>query len=211
MSSKIKHQFRKNTVQAFQWIIAILRKNKIPFQVTSGLAAKLYGSGRRLFDIDLDVPEERFQDIVRHVNRYIVYGPEQHVSSHFNLKLLTLKYRGQSIDIGGAYKPRIRHSSKDGWHKCPTNFADAKKLLVMGRIVPVVSREELIHYKGLVRRKVDLEDIQAIESCSTPGDQTTLRSSTNSDASSRVRPARFRQGFYVRNCHMWKKPTAHML
>jgi hypothetical protein len=161
-------QFRKNTIQAFKWIVAILRKNKIPFQVTAGLAAKVYGSERPLFDIDLDVPEGRFQDIVRHVNRYIVYGPKQHVSSHFSLKLVTVKYRNQFIDIGGAYEPRIRHTSEDEWHKCPTNFANAKKLSVMGRIVPVVSREELVHYKGVVGRKVDLEDIQAIESRPIP-------------------------------------------
>ena len=61
----------KNTQAAFHWIVNILKTHNIPFHVAGGLAAKSYGAQRELADIDLDIPEDRFEDIIPEVQKYI--------------------------------------------------------------------------------------------------------------------------------------------
>lgn len=50
---------QQNIKEALAWITNILKKYSIPFQITGGLAAILYGSKRPLEDIDIDIPEEK--------------------------------------------------------------------------------------------------------------------------------------------------------
>ena len=38
----------KNTEEAFKWVVNILMQNKIPFQISGGFSARLYGSGREI-------------------------------------------------------------------------------------------------------------------------------------------------------------------
>lgn len=68
-----------NAKKAFRWIVNILKKQKIPFQITGGLAAQVYGSKRRLNDIDIEIPENRFNDILPDVKKYIDFGPAQYI------------------------------------------------------------------------------------------------------------------------------------
>lgn len=51
MSTKLENGLR--------WVVSILKKQRIPFQISGGLAAHIYGSKRPLNDIDLDVPEDK--------------------------------------------------------------------------------------------------------------------------------------------------------
>ena len=44
----------KDTAGALFWIVKILKKHKIPFHISGGFAAKLYGVKRDLADIDID-------------------------------------------------------------------------------------------------------------------------------------------------------------
>ncbi|MFZ3016050.1 MAG: hypothetical protein WA101_03610, partial [Minisyncoccia bacterium] len=68
----------KNTEKAFLWIVNILNNKNIPFQISGGFAAKIYGSPRELNDIDIDIPDENFPDIYDGVKQYAIYGPEHY-------------------------------------------------------------------------------------------------------------------------------------
>jgi len=68
----------KKTREALHWIVGILRKHKVPFQISGGFAAKLYGATRPLNDIDIDIPDKCLVDVVSDVKKYIIYGPDHY-------------------------------------------------------------------------------------------------------------------------------------
>lgn len=152
----------KPSREAFNWIVDILQKYNIPFQVTGGLAAKVYGSSRELADIDLDVLEERFQDILPDVKNYIVFGPERFKDKNWDLFLLALNYRGQQIDICSPIKVKIFDQNINQWTPLEVDFSKSVVKEVFGINVPVIFREHLIGYKNQLRREVDLEDLEEI-------------------------------------------------
>lgn len=152
----------KNTASAFCWIVGLLRKHRIPFQITGGLAARAYGSKRPLADIDMDVHEKDIPRIAALAHEYIVYGPKPFKNKNWDLVLMTIKYRGQEIDIGGAQKTRIFDHRAKQWVGIATDMHQAKLRYLYGLRVPVVSKEELIAYKSLLGRNVDKEDVRQL-------------------------------------------------
>lgn len=139
-----------------------ISKKKIPFQITAGFAAKIYGSDRPLYDIDLDVPEKDIKDLAEDVKKFIVKGPYHRKSKHFDLILLTLNYKGQPIDLGGAYDVKIKDKRSSKWINYPTDFSIARKHNIFEMRLPVVTKEELISYKSMVARPTDLDDVRQI-------------------------------------------------
>ena len=53
----------KDTEGALKWIVKILRDHNIPFQISGGFAARIYGSKRELADIDIDVATDRLDEL----------------------------------------------------------------------------------------------------------------------------------------------------
>lgn len=149
----------KNTEAAFHWIIGLLRKHAIPFQITGGFAARLYGAKRELQDIDIDIPEDRFSDILPAVKEYAIWGPAQYKNEKWDLLLMTLLYEGQEIDLGGAYEEKMFDRRTNNWVDLKCDFSTALVMDVYGLKVPVVNKEELIAYKRLVARDTDLIDV----------------------------------------------------
>jgi hypothetical protein len=72
MISELKLESKKAT-DALRWVIDILNKHHIIYQVTGGLAAKIYGAKRALADIDLDLPDLAIRTILPEVKPYILY------------------------------------------------------------------------------------------------------------------------------------------
>lgn len=145
-------------------MVSILRKQKIPFRISGGLAAKVYGSKRRLADIDIDIPEKYFKNLITDVKGYVKFGPAKYLDKNWSLLLMTLKYRGQEIDICGAYRAKIFDNSEKRWIRLRTNFKSSCVKNVFGVLVPVISRKDLISYKNRLSRKVDTVDIGFIKS-----------------------------------------------
>ena len=78
----------RDTEAAFKWIVGLLQKYSIPFQISGGFAAKLYGSNRELADIDIGIPDSRFEDIYEEIKPYLIYGPEHYLDDEWDLKLM---------------------------------------------------------------------------------------------------------------------------
>ena len=153
----------KNTAAAFKWIITLLWKHKIPFQITGGLAARAYGATRPLNDIDIDIPEDRFAELVPDVKEYITFGPARQIDERWDVFALVLEYEGQEIDITGANTVRVCDARTQEWVDLLANFSIAEMRELFGMRVPVINREELIAYKMMLEGKHQQEDIDALK------------------------------------------------
>lgn len=151
--------------RGLKWISTILNNHKIPFQVTGGLAAHAYGATRPINDIDIDIPEDRFQEIIEEVRPYITEEPARIVSSVWDVYVMTLNYDGQEIDIGGAYTTRIKDEKTGIWHDAKADLTTAEIESVFGIEVPVVRKQDLIEYKSWLalpndHQEQDIKEIQ---------------------------------------------------
>lgn len=148
--------------EAFHWIVGILNRRKIPFQITGGLAARVYGSTRPLNDIDIDVPDARLPEIASDVEQYIEYGPAHFADERWDLQLLVLNYKGQLIDICGGNQLKICDARDNAWKDSPTDFSASEMHEVFGLEVPVVDRTFLVGYKLMLQGKHQTEDVSAV-------------------------------------------------
>jgi hypothetical protein len=148
---------------AFIWIINILTQLNVPFQVAGGLAAITYGSTRPLEDIDIDIAEDKFVLVKAEVNDFIIYGPTQFKDETWDLMLMTLNYHGQLIDLSGAYDTKIYDKENNKWRHLSADFTTSEIKNIFGVAVPVISKCELLYYKKIIARPVDLIDVAQIE------------------------------------------------
>jgi hypothetical protein len=153
----------RDTRTSLKWITDILKELKIPFQIAGGLAAIAYGSNRELIDIDIDIPEDKFDVLNIRVNDFIVSGPSRVKDEQWDLLLMTLNHYGQVIDISGAHQTKIFNKKTHEWHQISTNFSKTELIEILGVKIPVIPREELLGYKKILSRSVDLVDVEAIE------------------------------------------------
>lgn len=153
----------RNTKAALQWIVTILRKHKIPFQISGGFAARVYGSKRKLADIDIEIPEKDFQKIVPDVRKYIQFGPKIYKDHEWDTLFMKLKYKGQNIEFDGAYKRKMFSAKTKKWINIRSDYSKAKRKRVYGMLVPIISKDHLIKHKKILMRKVDKEDLKYLE------------------------------------------------
>ena len=152
---------KRNTRQAFHWIINILRKLKIPFQICGGLDARVFGSKRELADIDLIIDGRKLNLLIPEVRNYIKFGPKHYKDKSWDLTLMTLEYQGQDIDISPK-RVKIFDKIKNKWIVDTENFTNSVKKKIYGLVVPVDNKRNLIAEKKKLMRRVDVVDIKAI-------------------------------------------------
>jgi hypothetical protein len=153
----------KNTEAAFKWIVGLLKKYDIPFQVSGGFAARLYGSQRALADIDIGIPDSRFEELFPDIKQYLIYGPEHYQDNEWDLQLMILKYENQKIDIAGRDTIMIFDKSQGIWIPAHRDMTTSVDMEVYGTMVPVIPKEAMIAYKKKIAREVDIEDVQQLE------------------------------------------------
>jgi hypothetical protein len=136
--------------KALQWIIPLLEKNTIPYQISGGFAAHLYGATRPINDIDIDIPEMHIKSLAAKAQKYIVLGPKQFKDKKWDLYLVTLNYHGQEIDIGSAENARIYDEQNGEWAICPANLETALPIIYNGMQLQVVAPKDLVKYKTLL-------------------------------------------------------------
>lgn len=149
----------RNTKEAFNWIVDILEKEKINFVISGGLAAKYYGSKRKLADIDIEVSKSDIPLIASKVKPYITLGPKRYIDSNWDLELLTLKYKGQEIDIGDI-DSKLFNKLMNKWESSNSGNNKYKEALIFNRKVKIENIEELIEYKSKLLRKCDIMDLK---------------------------------------------------
>ena len=138
-----------------------IRKENIPFVISGGLAARYYGAKRKLADIDIEVSNSDIPLIASKVNQYIIFGPKRYVDNNWDLELLTLKYKGQEIDIADKDSKLFnKHSNK--WESSKFNNEEYTQGVILGRKVQIESIEELINYKMKLMRKCDIKDLNEL-------------------------------------------------
>ena len=151
----------KRTKDAFFWIVKFFRKNKIKFRITGGFAARIYGSKRKLADIDLGIHNKYIEKVSFLLKRYVIFGPKRYKSEDFNLLLVSLKYKGQKIDISGVDDDKLFDRRLRRW-EMESSRLDFVRKKVYNLIVPVVKLKDLIDYKMKIARKVDKIDVKQI-------------------------------------------------
>ncbi len=153
-------------IQALQWITEILQQQSIPFQITGGLAVKIYGGKRLVRDIDIEIPDSCFDKLTPLVQDYIIYGPERYQDAYFDLLLMKLNYKGQEIDISGADSPKLFNKTTKQWKDCRVDLSRARKKMVNGLSLHVAPAQDIVDYKKKKEsRPEDIEDIKFLESC----------------------------------------------
>ena len=152
----------KSCQEALIWITDILKKHHVLFQITGGLAARAYGATRPIADIDIDIPEDKFDLIKNDLAGFITFGPGQYKSKTWDLLLLTLNYHGQVIDLSGAYCTKIFNGKTGLWQKISADLSEAPLKDIFGLQLPVIPLDILITYKKALAREVDIIDIREI-------------------------------------------------
>jgi putative acetyltransferase len=156
--------------RALRWISDILQHHAIPYQACGGLAARAYGSTRELVDIDLNAPLARFDEIRPEVNAYITWGPAYETGARWDLTYVKLDYEGQKIEISDSDTLRIFDTSAQQWVDQVIDFGASMDAELYGVRVPVIPKAQLIAYKSMLAREVDLIDIQAMQAQGTHAD-----------------------------------------
>src|SRR3989344_5571137 len=161
---RMKKQWRKLThsvsvqEEAFDWIIGIFKRHKIPFVVSGGLAARAYGSKRELRDFDFDIANDGFEKILSDVRPYVTAGPEKHTSETFQNILLKFTYRGQQIDVAGASDAKIFNRAINEWSPDKTDLNRREMKYIFATSVPVMLTTDLLEYKSKSPRPPDSAD-----------------------------------------------------
>lgn len=78
---------------------------------------------------------------------------------------MTLRYQGQEIDLTSTDNLKIFNVLTNKWELLITDLSKACLIDLMGVKVCVIPLGDLLFYKKILKREVDLADIQAIESC----------------------------------------------
>ena len=147
---------------ALTWIVDILDKYGIPYQVEGGLAANCYGSTRKLVDIDIFIPSFGFDKISKDVKGYVDFGPVFHTGTHWRLVYQILNYCGQQIEICDAGKAKYLDTRNNTWIKRDIDFTKAETIGIFGISTKVIPKDDLLEYKSRVNREVDIIDIDQI-------------------------------------------------
>ncbi|MEM3227603.1 MAG: hypothetical protein QXK65_01480 [Candidatus Micrarchaeaceae archaeon] len=141
----------------------ILNSNKIKFEISGGFAAKIYGSNRRLADIDIEVKQIDIKRLIPSISGYLTYGPSKYIDRHWKIPtLVTLKYKMQTIDIFGADKTKIFDAKSKRWVSFPFMIERARNMVIFGVRIPVIDRNALISYKSKLARGVDRSDVKEL-------------------------------------------------
>ncbi|MBO0783296.1 MAG: hypothetical protein J2P37_31160 [Ktedonobacteraceae bacterium] len=150
---------------ALHWIVSLLNRHNITYQIVGGLAAKAYGASRPLVDIDIYVQlnnEQTLQALLEEVRPYVVreYGP--HRSASWDIMYMALDYHGIYIDVADSAGARFYNHRDGRWEEQGIDYTRSTWQTLYGVEIAVMPREELLAYKAMLQREVDRQDLAEI-------------------------------------------------
>ncbi len=151
----------KDTREALKWIVNILNKHQVSFQIRGGFAAKVYGSKRPLSDIDFRIDKGGIDKILPDVKNYVTHQPGEYKDEKWDIYGMTLSYEGQEIDM--CERVKIFNDNTQAWEDLKVDLSKSVIKEVYGIKIPIAVPEELIAYKHLLNGAHQVEDIQAIQ------------------------------------------------
>jgi hypothetical protein len=146
--------------QALGWIVGVLDRCQVPYQLVGGLAAQAYGARRPLMDIDLYAPLDQAPTALAELKPYLIREPLPHRSAAWDLVYLALEYAAVLIEIGDSTTdPRYYNVLDQRWEPQAIDYAASQRLTLYGVAVAVMPRAELLRYKAQLDREVDHLDL----------------------------------------------------
>ena len=154
MSEKVKN--------ALVWLKDILDSQQVQYQIVGGLAATIHGGSREVADIDLYIRKDDADKILPQVKSYISKPLTHYVEGSWDLEYFQLIYKEQKIEIGLSPGTKIKAAGRDDWIELKTDFSQSIVGSYQGVEVPTIPVAELISYKQVLGREVDLIDIEEL-------------------------------------------------
>lgn len=150
--------------RTLDWIIPLLQESGVPFYITGGFAAHLYGSTRPVNDIDIDIPADAIDAVLRAVTPFIESPLQRYEDSTWRMYGATLNYHGQLIDLSTDSDPRVRNKNTGEWDALEMKFDDVEWLYAYGHEIPVQNRRDLMSYKVKIQydEEKHLADVAAV-------------------------------------------------
>ncbi|SBT19335.1 hypothetical protein MGA5115_03497 [Marinomonas gallaica] len=148
---------------ALLWLKALLESRDIEYQVVGGFAATIHGGSREVADIDLYIARSDIEVLLPSLEPYISKPLAHYIEGSWDLEYLQLIYQTQKIEIGLSPGTKIQSAYDNTWHELPIDYSTSVIKRYHGIDVPVMSIAQLIHYKRILGRDVDLFDVKALE------------------------------------------------
>ena len=160
--------------RALGWIVGLLNRHRVPYQIVGGLASQAYGAHRPLVDIDLYIPLDQAAAALDEMRPYLEREPLPHRSAAWDLVYLALEYEGVWIEIGdSSSNPRFYDQVDQRWEPQVIDYAASQFVELYGVEVAVMPKAELARYKTRLDREVDHLDLQQMRdraaSAGSPG------------------------------------------
>ncbi|MBJ7538540.1 MazG-related protein [Marinomonas transparens] len=152
----------KKVLTALVWIKQILEEADIPYQIVGGLAASIHGGKRPVADIDLYIPRELSRVVLPKVESFISKPLKHCVEYGWDVEYFQLIYQEQKIEIGLSSGTKILNGASGEWFELNINYDHSTTGDYQGVALPVIPISELIAYKSILGREVDLIDIEEI-------------------------------------------------
>ena len=116
-----------------------------------------------LADIDIDI-DASFPAAATFLKEALPSGVSmaRHKDAYWDILYATFQLDGQVIDLCDGPSTRIFDRRDGTWKAYPTDFSAGVKHMAHGRNVWVMPKKNLVEYKSMLGRDVDLEDVKAL-------------------------------------------------
>lgn len=151
----------KSQQQVLRQIATTFDQYQIPYVIIGGLAAIAWGSKRQLVDIDILVSSENYLVLPEIFEQYLRAGPRHYTQNGWNIQQCVLDISGVTVDICDGDRMFLE---KAGERHQLHSYIDQPALIDLdGNLLPIIPLDELIRYKRITAREVDLIDLRYLE------------------------------------------------